>query len=162
VPRPAALQGSAADLAKTAMLCIHERLAELGPGAAELLLMVHDELVLEVEQGRLEQVGGARAGSRGRPCQRACTTLCAGGAICSAEEHGRVRSSEAFQCQRCPWLPRVPQAAALVRAAMEEEAPARLGITVPLRVRLSSGPSWGELRELQPGAAQDEHAAAGS
>jgi DNA polymerase I-like protein with 3'-5' exonuclease and polymerase domains len=37
------------------------------------------------------------------------------------------------------------QVAALVRESMEGAASLR----VPLRVKLHSGPSWGELRELQ-------------
>ena len=42
-------QGSAADLAKAAMVAIHARLAaELPLGAARLVLQIHDEFLLEV------------------------------------------------------------------------------------------------------------------
>lgn len=87
-------QGSAADLAKAAMVAIHARLAaELPRGGAQLVLQIHDEFLLEVE----------------------------------AEL--------------------VTRAARLVRGVMEGVAgfPA---LRVPLRVRLSAGPSWGELEEL--------------
>lgn len=41
-------QGSAADLAKAAMVAIHARLAaELPPGVARLVLQIHDEFLLE-------------------------------------------------------------------------------------------------------------------
>ncbi len=46
-------QGSAADLAKAAMVRIHGRLGrELAPGAARLVLQIHDEFLLEVAGGR--------------------------------------------------------------------------------------------------------------
>ena len=41
-------------------------------------------------------------------------------------------------------FPSSPQAGRLVRACMEGVA----ALTVPLRVRLSCGPSWGELQEM--------------
>lgn len=50
------MQGSASDVCKRAMVAIHRRLAALGPGAAALVLQIHDELLVEVEEGRVEQV----------------------------------------------------------------------------------------------------------
>lgn len=49
------LQGSAADLIKIAMIRIHDAL-RAGDTGARLLLQVHDELVLEAPEGRLEAV----------------------------------------------------------------------------------------------------------
>lgn len=57
-------QASAADLVKIAMLSIHERLRRLhvhdAPGkcrmAARMLLQIHDELLLEVDMARLDEV----------------------------------------------------------------------------------------------------------
>ncbi|KAL4428417.1 hypothetical protein ABPG75_002506 [Micractinium tetrahymenae] len=50
-------QGSAADLAKAAMVRIHSRLArELPQGAARLTLQIHDEVLLEVAEGALDTV----------------------------------------------------------------------------------------------------------
>ncbi|RVE48907.1 hypothetical protein evm_006477 [Chilo suppressalis] len=46
------VQGSAADLCKVAMVGAHRRLA-LRPGAARLLLQLHDELVWEVSAAHL-------------------------------------------------------------------------------------------------------------
>ena len=51
-----ALQGFAADACKRAMLAIHRRLAALPPGAAAMVLQVHDEILLEVQQHRLQEV----------------------------------------------------------------------------------------------------------
>ena len=49
------IQGSAADVIKIAMIRLHKRL--LGEGyASRMVLQVHDELVLEVPDGELEQV----------------------------------------------------------------------------------------------------------
>ena len=49
------LQGSAADLIKAAMIRIHAELRQRRL-QARLLLQVHDELVLEVPDGELEDV----------------------------------------------------------------------------------------------------------
>ena len=49
------IQGSAADIIKRAMLGVHADIAERGLGS-NLLLQVHDELVLEVAPGELEEV----------------------------------------------------------------------------------------------------------
>ncbi len=51
----APIQGSAADIIKKAMVVLEERLREMG-SQAEMLLQIHDELVLEVPDGELEQV----------------------------------------------------------------------------------------------------------
>ena len=59
------MQGSAADLAKSAMVAVHAALSSLAGGggrAARLLLQIHDELLLEVEEGALEQVSRGGAG----------------------------------------------------------------------------------------------------
>lgn len=64
-PHPPALpmaafcvQGSAADVCKRAMVDIHRQLAALRPPRpAALVLQMHDELLLEVESGRLQEVG---------------------------------------------------------------------------------------------------------
>ena len=50
------VQGSAADLIKKAMLTVDRRLAAEFPGQL-LLLQVHDELLLEVDEDRAEEVG---------------------------------------------------------------------------------------------------------
>ncbi|KAI7838157.1 hypothetical protein COHA_008005 [Chlorella ohadii] len=83
------VQGSAADVAKRAMLALHARLPSED---AQLVNMVHDELLVEVRADRLQRV------------------------------------------------------AALVLDAMEGAAPE---LTVPLRVQLRAGPSWGELQPLE-------------
>ncbi len=49
------IQGSAADLIKLAMAAVHRRLSAEAPDAA-MLLQVHDELVLEVPEDRVEAV----------------------------------------------------------------------------------------------------------
>jgi DNA polymerase I-like protein with 3'-5' exonuclease and polymerase domains len=51
----APVQGSSADLLRAAMV---ELAARLDPGAARLLLTVHDEVVLEVAEGEAERVAG--------------------------------------------------------------------------------------------------------
>ena len=51
----APIQGSAADIIKVAMLGVQRSLAEAGL-SPELLLQVHDELVLEIAPGEREQV----------------------------------------------------------------------------------------------------------
>lgn len=61
LPRCAALccavQGSAADISKAAMVALHRRAAEeLPQGACQLLLQIHDELLLEVEEALVPQV----------------------------------------------------------------------------------------------------------
>lgn len=48
------IQGTAADLIKQAMIDVHERMQEAGNGA-RMLLQVHDELLLEVPEGALEE-----------------------------------------------------------------------------------------------------------
>jgi DNA polymerase-1 len=50
------VQGSAADLIKQAMLAVDRRLREEFPGQ-HLLLQVHDELLLEVDEDRADEVG---------------------------------------------------------------------------------------------------------
>ncbi|KXZ52413.1 hypothetical protein GPECTOR_9g457 [Gonium pectorale] len=86
-------QGSAADLVKAAMVTLARRLGEAGlAGRARMVLMVHDELVFEVESGLL------------------------------------------------------PAVAALVRQVLEGQ----VALSVPLPVKLSAGPSWGELTEYDP------------
>jgi len=49
----APLQGSAADIIKRAMIALHARLAPIG---ARMILQVHDELVVEAPEERLEEV----------------------------------------------------------------------------------------------------------
>jgi len=59
-------QGSAADIAKLAMIAVDRRLAELGapgPPAGRLLLHIHDELLFEVEAGALPRVAAAVRGA---------------------------------------------------------------------------------------------------
>ena len=50
------VQGSAADLIKKAMIAVDRRLREEFPGQL-MLLQVHDELLLEVDQNRVDEVG---------------------------------------------------------------------------------------------------------
>ena len=50
------VQGSAADLIKAAMIAVDRRLREEFPGQ-QMLLQVHDELLLEVDEGREQEVG---------------------------------------------------------------------------------------------------------
>jgi DNA polymerase-1 len=52
----ARIQGTAADLQKKAMIAVDRRLDAEAPGA-QLLLTVHDELVLEVPEADVEAVG---------------------------------------------------------------------------------------------------------
>ncbi len=54
----ARIQGTAADFLKKAMIAVDRRLCRDYPDAC-LLLTVHDELVLEVPEGRIEEVGRA-------------------------------------------------------------------------------------------------------
>ncbi len=51
----APIQGSAADLLKKAMLLVHQELRPL-QDVASILLTVHDELVLEVKEDRVEEI----------------------------------------------------------------------------------------------------------
>jgi len=51
----APMQGSAADIIKRAMLAVDDWIRSADPGA-ELVMQVHDELVLEVDEARLEAV----------------------------------------------------------------------------------------------------------
>jgi len=53
----ARIQGTAADLMKIAMIRVADRLRDEAPGS-ELLLTVHDELVLEVPEDEVETVAG--------------------------------------------------------------------------------------------------------
>ncbi len=48
------IQGTAADLIKIAMIQLHDRLAASGTGA-RMLLQVHDELLLEVPEGAVDE-----------------------------------------------------------------------------------------------------------
>ncbi|KAG2492333.1 hypothetical protein HYH03_009284 [Edaphochlamys debaryana] len=58
------VQGSAADVAKGAMLELGRRLRGRGlAGRARLVLMVHDELLVEVEAPALPAAAGALAGA---------------------------------------------------------------------------------------------------
>jgi DNA polymerase I len=50
------IQGSAADLIKLAMLNVH-RLLKPDPSGAQLLLQIHDELILEAPAGEIERLG---------------------------------------------------------------------------------------------------------
>lgn len=53
------IQGTAADLIKAAMIRLHRLLgsdAKMGGGVAKMLLQVHDELVFEVREDRVEEV----------------------------------------------------------------------------------------------------------
>ncbi|TCJ19481.1 DNA polymerase I [Rubrobacter taiwanensis] len=56
----APVQGTAADIIKAAMVDLHPRLAGMG---ADLLMQVHDELVFDVERGRMEEVADLAVGS---------------------------------------------------------------------------------------------------
>jgi DNA polymerase-1 len=51
----APIQGTAADLLKMAMIALDRRLLQEAPGAS-MLLTVHDEIVIEVPEGQIEQV----------------------------------------------------------------------------------------------------------
>jgi DNA polymerase-1 len=51
----APMQGTAADLIKLAMVAVQKFLDDAGLGA-KLIMQVHDELVLEIPHGELEQV----------------------------------------------------------------------------------------------------------
>ncbi len=53
----APMQGTAADIIKTAMIAVDAWLRESGSGA-HIIMQVHDELVLEVPQAELASVGG--------------------------------------------------------------------------------------------------------
>lgn len=86
--------------------------------------MIHDELVIELQQDKLAQVTG-----RGRSSSGHC--MCAPGCALRV-----VRPLPALQV------------AALVRECMEVTAPQRLGLTVPLPVALSCGPTWGDLEDF--------------
>ena len=49
------IQGSAADLIKLAMLKVY-RLLQAEPSGAQLLLQIHDELILEAPDGEIERL----------------------------------------------------------------------------------------------------------
>jgi DNA polymerase-1 len=57
----APMQGTAADIIKRAMITVDAWCAG-GAGGARLIMQVHDELVLEVEQGRVAEVSAAVRG----------------------------------------------------------------------------------------------------
>ncbi|MCG7496749.1 DNA polymerase I [Vibrio sp. Of7-15] len=52
----APMQGTAADIIKKAMLIVDEWIQEYGQGKVRLLMQVHDELVLEVEESALSEI----------------------------------------------------------------------------------------------------------
>lgn len=52
----APMQGTAADIIKKAMLLVDEWIENEGQGRVRLLMQVHDELVLEVQEAHLEEV----------------------------------------------------------------------------------------------------------
>ncbi len=58
----APIQGSAADIIKRAMIDVDARLAEQ-PGLARMLLSVHDELVFEVPEAKVDEAATARQGA---------------------------------------------------------------------------------------------------
>ncbi|MGC9320359.1 MAG: DNA polymerase, partial [Armatimonadota bacterium] len=51
------IQGTAADIIKLAMIELAPRLAEASPHS-RMLLQVHDELVVEVREGEVNQIAG--------------------------------------------------------------------------------------------------------
>lgn len=55
----APMQGTAADLIKLAMIAVDEWCARTGQGRAQLLMQVHDELVLEVGESHVAEVTAA-------------------------------------------------------------------------------------------------------
>jgi DNA polymerase-1 len=50
------IQGTAADIIKLAMIDVHRYLSDVCKGGCKLILQVHDELLFEVEEGRLDAV----------------------------------------------------------------------------------------------------------
>ncbi|HVT43883.1 MAG TPA: DNA polymerase I [Thermoanaerobaculia bacterium] len=52
----APIQGTAADLLKLAMIALDRRLAEEAHNEASMLLTVHDEIVIELPEGRAEEI----------------------------------------------------------------------------------------------------------
>jgi len=52
----AVVQGSAADIAKMGMIAVHQ---EVGNGVARLVLQIHDELLFEVDEGRVHAANAA-------------------------------------------------------------------------------------------------------
>lgn len=87
-------QGSAADLAKAAMVGIHGALArELPPGGARLVLQIHDEFLLEVAGARCVPWSRARARCVGvGACQR----------VTGGQQHRQARSIEPPPRIPCP------------------------------------------------------------
>lgn len=57
------VQGTAGDIAKIALVMIWDRIQQAEPGEALLIAMVHDEIVLEVVQERVEQWSELLAGA---------------------------------------------------------------------------------------------------
>jgi DNA polymerase-1 len=49
------MQGTAADIIKVAMVDLAPRLEPLG---ADMIMQVHDELVFDVDEGKVEEVAG--------------------------------------------------------------------------------------------------------
>lgn len=49
------VQGTAGDIAKIAIVMIWDRILKAKPGEAFLIAMVHDEIVLEVEEGLVDR-----------------------------------------------------------------------------------------------------------
>ena len=140
-------QGSAADVAKRAMLALHARLP---PEDACLVNMLHDELLLEVRQDRLQRVSAPGWHAKGRGGGLPGMVRRAG---CDAGEKKEKKTCRHVLCAakaNTPSTLAVPllsgsctqQVAALVRDCMEGAAPE---VTVPLRVQLRVGRSWGEL-----------------
>lgn len=154
------------------MIAIHSGLAAaLPPGAARLVLQIHDEFLLEVagaagwETAKFDfgfdrssiwlGVGRAAGPRRAWFCERHRVLLASWpvspgplrpwpAAAPSAPPTDAPLPSRSRPAAE-PLLPRV---AALVRDCMEGAA-AAVRLRVPLRVRLAAGPSWGQLAELQ-------------
>lgn len=127
------------------MIAIHARLAaQAPPGAARLVLQIHDEFLLEVAGGWAAPLPSfvcfAQLWFRRGPCAR------------------RARRPPRCAHTPSPLSPLIPPpppadhlvepVARLVRECMEGCA-ADVRLRVPLRVRLAAGPSWGTLSELR-------------
>jgi DNA polymerase theta len=139
-------QGSAADLVKRAMV-------QLVAGLKGASLEPHCNMVLQAGcQGQL--LTGRRHLPEGRAaCMHAAE--CAHGALGERLRPARAGGRLALLPRPCPAqihdellfevrCSHVAQVAALVRRVLEGSAQ----LTVPLPVKLHSGPSWGEMQEL--------------